>query len=132
MLTRSEEQAIVLPKHPTSAAKNSDHQVIIVPTAAAGISTITRKYPQIISFCWPDRKADRKLQGKLGEGANPKQHTYLSIFKNAVNEQLAHYQKTVIDLTCEEQNGLLHCDAVLSYTKEDAENKTNFLGKLFT
>jgi len=131
-LTRFEEQVIVLPQHPTSTAKNPDHQVIIVPTAATGLSTITRKYPQIISFYWPDKKADGKLQGRLGEGADPKQNTYLSVFKNAVNERLAHYQKTVIDLTCEEQKGFLHCDAALSYTKEDVENKANFLGKLFT
>ena len=125
----SEEQVIVLPRHPTSAEKDQYHQVIIVPTAATGASPTKRQYPQIVSFSWPDKKANKKLKGRIGEGANPEQDTYLSVFKKAVNDQLAHYKKSVIDLTGEGQKTFLHCDATLSHSKESRDDKVLTPGK---
>ncbi|KAK1749781.1 hypothetical protein QBC47DRAFT_395303 [Echria macrotheca] len=125
------EQVIVLPQHPTLTKNKQYHQVIIVPTAATGISTIKRKYPQIISFSWPDKKVDKRLEGKIGEAADPKEDTYLSVFKRAGNDQLAHYKKSVMDLTGEEQQGFLYCNATLSHTTETSDEKVLTPGHIY-
>ena len=55
--------------------------------------------------------ADEELTGRVAEGADKDQETYLSLFKKAADELLAPFERSTIDLT---QTGdeLLHCDAI--------------------
>jgi len=95
-----------------------DYQVIIVPKAATGFSPIKRPYPQIVSFNWPRRKADGELKGKVGEKADPKHDTYLSVFKRVMNSQLAPFSKAVVDLANNLEEGEFYCNTILEYTRE--------------
>lgn len=91
------EQVIVMSK------SKAMFQVIIVPTAATGASALLRSEPQIIQFDWPDRKANRQLKGVVGEKANAKNDTYLSVLKSVLDEQLAVFDKEVIVYTAEDE-----------------------------
>ncbi|KAB5542389.1 hypothetical protein GE09DRAFT_1289757 [Coniochaeta sp. 2T2.1] len=46
-------QVIVLPAAGDANGVDGDYRVIIVPTAATGLSPIKRQYTQITSFNWP-------------------------------------------------------------------------------
>jgi hypothetical protein len=100
------EQVIVLPSA-------EEHRVIIVPSDATGFSPLKRRYPQLISFSWPDRKADEKLKLTFKEVALD-DDTYLSILKRKLDELLAPFGKQVMDLTNQEQM-MVHCSATLSH-----------------
>ncbi|KAF6812948.1 hypothetical protein CPLU01_14778 [Colletotrichum plurivorum] len=99
------EQIIVLPNPRKPAKKAEAYLVVIVPTAATGASAVKREYPQIISFSWPDRAADKKLAGKVGEAADGKKDTYLSVMKRVFDEQLAPFGKSVVDVSGQAGNG---------------------------
>lgn len=84
-----------------------------MPSAATGFSPLKRRYPQIISFSWPDRKADAKLKLKLKEAALD-DDTYLSIFKRKLDGLLAPLGKQVMDLTNQEER-MIHSSVTLSH-----------------
>ena len=71
--------------------KTQVYRIIIVPTAATGSSPIVRRNPEIISFDWPDQKADKSLKGTIGEAADHEKDTYLSVLKQVFDEQLAAF-----------------------------------------
>lgn len=74
-------------------------QVIMVPKAASGASSLTREEPQIIQFKWPDRKANDQLKGQAGEKADRESDTYSSVLKSVFDEQLAAFDKEVVVYT---------------------------------
>lgn len=73
--------------------------MLIVPTAATGLSPIKRKYPKIISFSLPNKNADKDLIGTIGEAADASKDTYLSVFRKVFNKKLKPFGKSVIDAT---------------------------------
>ncbi|KAK3313210.1 hypothetical protein B0H66DRAFT_538282 [Apodospora peruviana] len=75
-------------------------RVIIVPTPSTGTSPLIRQRPrnEIIPFNWPNKKADKELGGYFGEAADESNDTYFSVLKQVVDEQLAPFKKSVIDL----------------------------------
>lgn len=101
------EQIIVLPNPRKPAKKAEAYLVIIVPTAAAGASSVKREYPQIVSFAWPDRAADKKLAGTVGGAADGKKDTYLSVVKQVFDEQLKPFGKSVVDVSGEAGRGCI-------------------------
>ncbi|KAJ0346282.1 hypothetical protein COL154_008406 [Colletotrichum chrysophilum] len=104
---------IVMPNLSISVTKDEAYQVIIVPTGAVGASSVKREYPQIISFSWPDKAADKDLHSH--EAANPEKDTYLSVFVKAMNDHLKPFNKAVIDLTSDTGRGsAIERTAVLS------------------
>ncbi|KAB5526386.1 hypothetical protein GE09DRAFT_471006 [Coniochaeta sp. 2T2.1] len=122
-------QVIVLPTEADANGVDGDYRVIMVPTAATGLSPIKRHYPQIISFNWPRRPADNELRGKAGEVADREQDTYLSVFKRVVDEQIAPFKRKVTDLTEVEgpKEGYLQCPATLSFRREGSISVTGHI-----
>ncbi|KAF4780687.1 hypothetical protein HER10_EVM0001033 [Colletotrichum scovillei] len=79
-----------------SASKEAAYEVVIIPTGATGASSIKREYPKIISFIWPEKKADEELGGVL---VKDEKGTYVDVLKKVFNEQLEAFDKSVIDIT---------------------------------
>lgn len=72
-----------------------------------------REYPQIISFSWPDKMADKDLHSH--EAANPEKDNYLFVFVRAMNDHLKPFNKAVIDLTSDTGRGsVIEQTAILS------------------
>ncbi|KAF4845453.1 hypothetical protein CGCSCA4_v006698 [Colletotrichum siamense] len=92
------EQVFMLPNASKKSSEGQKYEVIIVPTGATGSSSIKREYPQIISFTWPEKKADKELGGTVGEAADEKKDTYSTVLKQVLNDQLKAFDKEVIDL----------------------------------
>ncbi|KAF4830787.1 hypothetical protein CGCTS75_v005742 [Colletotrichum tropicale] len=92
------QQIFMLPNASETSSDEEVYEVIIVPTGATGSSSIKREYPQIISFTWPEKKADKELGGTVGEAADGKKDTYSTVLKQVLNDQLKAFDKEVIDL----------------------------------
>lgn len=110
-------------------SKEQAYEVIIVPTGATGSSSIKREYPQMISFTWPEKQADKELGGTVGEAADGEKDTYGTILKKVLNDQLKAFDKEVIDL-CEDPHAKLMVgeEATLS-PPTDTRVKSNVDGK---
>lgn len=111
------------------------YRVIIVPTAAVGASALKRTYPKIISFMLPDSKSGSDFKGKIGEAADDPQETYRSLITRVFNEQLAPFNKSVIDASAaaaadEDSDARLVCDAVLKQSKDEG-SKEDVKGETF-
>lgn len=98
------EHVIILPEPKAKRQKN--HRVLIVPTAATGLSPIKRKYPKIISYSLPNKNADKDLIGTIGEAADASKDTYLSVFRKVFNQKLKSFGKSVIDATDFQKAGI--------------------------
>ncbi|KAK2779374.1 hypothetical protein CKAH01_11297 [Colletotrichum kahawae] len=123
------EQVIVLPNSSISVTKDEAYQIIIVPTGAVGASAVKREYPQIISFSWPDKMADKDLHGH--EAANPEQDTYLSVLVKAMNDHLKPFNNAVIDVTSDTgRKSVIQQIAVLS-PPTDSRVKAKTRGQLY-
>ena len=116
------EQLIIIPPSPSVACTTAStpklrcYQVIIVPQAATGFSPIKRPYPQIVSFSWPDRKADEALTGRVGDKADRKCDTYLSVFKQVMDTLLTPLHKPCVDLA-EREEDYFHFSTVLKFRR---------------
>ncbi|KAK4642099.1 hypothetical protein QC761_512034 [Podospora bellae-mahoneyi] len=95
---------IILPE--PKAKRQKSHRVLNVPTAATGLSPIKRKYPKIISFSLPNKKADKDLIGTIGEAADASKDTYLSVFRKVFNQKLKPFGKSVIGATHFQKAGI--------------------------
>lgn len=80
--------------------------MLIVPTAATGLSPIKRKCPKIISFSLPNKNADKDLIGTIDEAADASKDTYLSVFRKVFNRKLKPFGKSVIDATDFQKAGI--------------------------
>lgn len=88
-----EEVFVVQNKHCRKGKEDEQrYEIIIVPTAATGSSSLMRMYPQVIAFTWP---ADEIAEDK---GIPP-----LSEFMQVMNDQLASTGKSVYDLVDEDR-----------------------------
>lgn len=96
------ETVIIMRNRKRSAGKKNAYEVLIVPTAATGIAPVSRRPAQIIAFILPDQKIDDQVYGSIASGVD-KSTLVLSLFKNALNERLAEFSKTVIDLSKEDE-----------------------------
>ncbi|KAK3615030.1 hypothetical protein LTR56_026857 [Elasticomyces elasticus] len=76
------------------------HKVIIIPTGAAGASSIKRELPQVIEFEMPVRAKDEGLAGKIGAAEQPDagNETYLAASVTACNKQLKLFDKQVVEV----------------------------------
>ncbi|MCJ1381947.1 hypothetical protein MMC17_005059 [Xylographa soralifera] len=125
------EQIIVLQNPSPSVPKTQAYRIIIVPTAASGSSPILRRSPDIVSFDWPDKKADKHLKGQLGEDADQGNDTYLSVVKRVFNEQLAAFGKSVTGVSDRgEEDSMISCITTLSF-KRMHENEENIKGRVY-
>ncbi|KAL9117377.1 MAG: hypothetical protein Q9187_006088, partial [Circinaria calcarea] len=92
---------------------------MIVPTVATGSSPIVGQSPEIISFNWPDKKADKHLEGKLGEPAEKEKDTYLSFFKRVFDEQLAAFGKSVMGVPDrDEEDQTFICSTTIHFRRK--------------
>ncbi|KAI8160942.1 hypothetical protein K4K49_002139 [Colletotrichum sp. SAR 10_70] len=124
------EQVFILPNVSKTFSKEQAYEVIIVPTGATGSSSIKREYPQMISFTWPEKQADKELGGTVGEAADGEKDTYGTILKKVLNDQLKAFDKEVIDL-CEDPHAklMVGVEAFLS-PPTDTRVKSNVDGHL--
>ncbi|KAK5739760.1 hypothetical protein LTR17_005046 [Elasticomyces elasticus] len=97
-------EAIIVRTIHTKATKQHPsepkHTVTIIPTGAAGASSIKRELPQIIEFGMPVRAKDEGLSGKIGAAEQPDagNETYLAAFITACNKQLKLFDKQVVEV----------------------------------
>jgi hypothetical protein len=87
------EEVFVVPNKHARKGKEDEqrYEIIIVPTAATGSSSLMRVYPQVIAFTWPaDEMAEHKNIPPLSE------------FMQVMNDQLASAGKSVYDLRDED------------------------------
>ncbi|KXH47434.1 hypothetical protein CSIM01_05371 [Colletotrichum simmondsii] len=105
------EQVVLLPNAAKSPSKEAAYEVVIIPTGAIGASSIKREYPKIISFIWPEKKADKELGGVL---VKEEKGTYVDVLKKVFNEQLEAFDKSVIDITENTDAKLTGVECVLS------------------
>jgi len=126
------EQIIVLRSPNPSVPKIRAYRIIMVPTAATGSSPIVRQSPDIISFNWPDRKADKHLKGRFGEAADRNKDTYLSVFKRVFDEQLAAFGKSVVGVTdTGEEDQTFSCGTTVCFRKKPEEPETTVRGRVY-
>lgn len=126
----SAEQFIIIDEPSPKKSKSSSepaYRAIIVPTAAVGASALRKTYPKIISFTLPERKAGNDFKGKIGEAADNPDETYRSLVTRVFNEQLAPFQKSVVDASsaaaAEEPNARLACDVVFEQDGSSSEKR---------
>lgn len=124
----SAEQFIIIDEPSPKNSKSSSepaYRAIIVPTAAVGASALKKTYPKIISFTLPERKAGKDFKGKIGEAADNPDETYRSLVTKVFNEQLAPFQKSVVDASSaaavEEPDARLACDVVFERDGSSSE-----------
>ncbi|KAI0454867.1 hypothetical protein F5B21DRAFT_473723 [Xylaria acuta] len=98
------ENIIIMRNRKRSAGKKNAYEVLIVPTSATGVAPVsrTRTHAQIITFRLPDQKIDTEVYGTMTSGAD-KNTRVLSLLKNALNERLAEFSKTITDLSQEDE-----------------------------
>ncbi|KAI0555005.1 hypothetical protein F4679DRAFT_525750 [Xylaria curta] len=97
----SVENIIIMRNRKLSAGKKKAHEVLIIPISATGVAPIRQKHAQIITFNLPNQKIDAQVYGSMTFGVG-KNTLVLDLFKNAVNERLAEFNKTVTDLSQED------------------------------
>lgn len=112
----------------SAASKKHAFRAIIVPTAAVGASPLKRTYPKAVSFKLPDQKAGKDFKGAIGEASDDPDETYLSLTTRVINEQLAPYQRTVINASstaaAEDASEVrTRCHAVLKWEDDEKANK---------
>ncbi|KAK5693354.1 hypothetical protein LTR17_025075 [Elasticomyces elasticus] len=101
-------EAIIVRTIHTKATKQHPsepkHTVTIIPTGAAGASSIKRELPQIIEFEMPVRAKDEGLAGRIGESEQPDagNETYLAAFITACNRQLKLFDKEMVEVDVEQ------------------------------
>lgn len=110
-LTVATEQVVLLPNAAKQPSKEAAYEVVIIPTGATGASSIKREYPKIISFIWPEKKADKELGGVL---VKDEKGTYVDVLKKVFNEKLGAFDKSVIDITENTDAKLTGVECVLS------------------
>ncbi|KAI1277633.1 hypothetical protein F5Y07DRAFT_81428 [Xylaria sp. FL0933] len=96
------ESIIIMRNLKRSAGKKKAYEVLIVPATATGVAPVSRKHAQVIAFNLPDRKVDAQDYGSMTSGVD-KNTLVLSLFKDALNERLAEFNKTVTDLSQEDE-----------------------------
>ncbi|KAI0861047.1 hypothetical protein F4860DRAFT_186954 [Xylaria cubensis] len=120
------ESVIIMRNRKLSAAKKKAYEVLIVPTNATGVAPIRQRHAQIITFNLPDQKIDAQVYGSMASGVN-KNTLILSLFKNAINERLADFNKTVADFSQEDlSNPILRIETTLEPVT-DADKKAKGL-----
>ncbi|KAK5694031.1 hypothetical protein LTR97_009649 [Elasticomyces elasticus] len=101
-------EAIIVRTIHTKATKQRPsepkHTVTIIPTGAAGVSSIKRELPQIIEFEMPVRAKDEGLSGRIGAAEQPDagNETYLAAFITACKRQLKLFDKQVVEVDVEQ------------------------------
>ncbi|KAK1724927.1 uncharacterized protein BDZ83DRAFT_752113 [Colletotrichum acutatum] len=132
---KSKEQVVLLANAAKPPSKKAAYEVVVIPTGATGASSIKREYPQIISFIWPEKKADKELSGIL---AKDEKGTYVDVLKKVFKEQLKAFDKSVIDTTEDPDANFAGVGCVLSppmgsNIKSDIDGTVHFLdhGVLF-
>lgn len=119
----------------SAASKEHAFRAIIVPTAAVGASPLKRTYPKAVSFNLPDQKAGKDFKGVIGEASDDPDETYLSLMTRVINEQLAPYQRTVINASSrtvvaeDAPEVRTRCHAVLKW-EDDEEAKKGVQGEI--
>ncbi|KAI0471494.1 hypothetical protein GGR56DRAFT_654347 [Xylariaceae sp. FL0804] len=103
-------EQVIVSKH--LSRKKDAYLVLIVPRSATGTAPVRQRYPQIITFSFPDCKADKNLSGEVGHAADPKTDTYLSILVKVFHDHLRQFDKKVTSL-CHTTNPLYGIDATL-------------------
>ncbi|KAI0194443.1 hypothetical protein EV127DRAFT_422406 [Xylaria flabelliformis] len=107
------ESIIIMRNRKLSAAKKKAYEVLIVPTNATGVAPIRQRHAQVITFNLPDQKIDAQVYGSMTCGVD-KNTLVLSLFKNAINERLAEFNKTVADFSQEDlSNPILRIETTL-------------------
>lgn len=109
-----------------SAVKKYAYEVLIVQTSATGLAPISQRQAQIITFTLPNQKIDAQVYGSMASGVD-KKTLVLTLFKNALNERLAEFDKTVTDLSQEDEtsNPIFRIETTLeSVTGTKLEKKT--------
>ncbi|KAI1127122.1 hypothetical protein F5Y10DRAFT_266450 [Nemania abortiva] len=95
------ENIIFMRNRKLSAGKKNAYEVLVVPTSATGVAPLSQKHAQPIAFVLPDRKIDAQDYGSMATGVS-KNTSVISLLKNALNERLAEFNKTVTDLSQED------------------------------
>ncbi|CAI0647423.1 unnamed protein product [Colletotrichum noveboracense] len=124
------EQVFILPNVSKTFSKEQAYEVIIVPTGATGSSSIKREYPQMISFTWPEKQADKELGGTVGEAADGEKDTYSTVLKQVLNDQLRAFDKEVIDLGEDPHAKLMVGEEVTLSPPLDARSKSDVDGRI--
>ncbi|KAJ0329343.1 hypothetical protein COL922a_012852 [Colletotrichum nupharicola] len=124
------EQVFILPNVSKTFSKEQAYEVIIVPTGATGSSSIKREYPQMISFTWPEKQADKELGGTVGEAADGEKDTYSTVLKQVLNDQLRAFDKEVIDLGEDPHAKLMVGEEVTLSPPSDARSKSDVDGRI--
>ncbi|KAL3294994.1 rtt106-domain-containing protein [Colletotrichum asianum] len=124
------EQIFMLPNASKKSSDGQIYDVIIVPTGATGSLSIKREYPQMISFTWPEKKADKELGGTVGEAADEKKDTYSTVLKQVLNDQLKAFDKEVIDLGEDPHAKLMVGEEVTLSPLSDARFKSDVDGRI--
>ncbi|KAJ0346283.1 hypothetical protein COL154_008405 [Colletotrichum chrysophilum] len=120
----------MIPYKHIDLSKEQAYEVIIVPTGATGSSSIKREYPQMISFTWPEKKADKELGGTVGEAADGKKDTYSTVLKQVLNDQLKAFDKEVIDPGEDPHAKLMVGEEVTLSPPSDARFKSDVDGRI--
>ena len=108
-----------------SVPKIQAYRIIIIPTLATGSSHIVPQSSKIISFNWPDKKAD-KLKGKIGEATDKEKDTYLSIFERVFDEQLAAFEKSVVGvLDRVEEDQTFSCSTTVRFRRKLGDEESS-------
>ncbi|KAI0441180.1 hypothetical protein F4803DRAFT_434835 [Xylaria telfairii] len=118
---------IIIMRH--RKGKKKAYEVLIVPTSAAGIAPVGQRQAQIITFNLPDQKIDAHVYGSMTSGVD-KKTLVLNLFKNALNERLASFDKTVTDLSQEDEtsNPIFRIETTLESVRAiNLEKKTKGL-----
>ncbi|KAK4203409.1 hypothetical protein QBC40DRAFT_251104 [Triangularia verruculosa] len=120
-----------LTKAGSAPKKARQYRVLVIPTAATGLSAIKRQYPQIISLSIPNQKVDKELGGVLGKAADPKKDTYLSVFKAAFDKWLQPFDKFVIDATNIKESGIWEGKTTVKYLLKSEPNEKKVPGHAY-
>ncbi|KAK1515970.1 uncharacterized protein CCOS01_13168 [Colletotrichum costaricense] len=110
-LTWATGQVVLLPNAAKLSSKEEAYEMVTIPTGSTGASRIKREYPKIISFIWPEKKAEKELGGILVKG---EKSAYVNVLKKVFHEQLEAFDKSVIDITENTDSKLLGVECGLS------------------
>ncbi|KAH7118572.1 hypothetical protein B0J13DRAFT_569402 [Dactylonectria estremocensis] len=96
------EQVVIVPDPSSKVVQGADDmlRVFIIPTGATGASAVTKQYPQIVQFKWPNRRViDSSIRGTMLEMRDLQKETYFSILRTALDEELGPLGKGVLVYT---------------------------------
>ncbi|KAL1864592.1 hypothetical protein Daus18300_007609 [Diaporthe australafricana] len=130
------EQVLILdePGPDDTEESTSGYRVIVVPTAFVGASALKKTLPKVISFTLPDGGIGSEFEGTVGEAADASKEAFRSLLTRAFNEQLAPFDKSVVDVSSagdvKKRDAPITCDATLKPTLTE-EDEQPAKGRLF-